>query len=465
MNNTAFWCYACNCYTYAGRKGLNPEYTCYNCNQTGFVEMRFIHQSNSQTSTTITPIESCYTPYSGSTFVGSYRQGMGMDPYQSLTTSYRNPLANSNIPTLSTESDTNNVPEFDKHMSQSTRNALYQSTDPYDFPETTMYPTIESPITTENNNNNTQRIGNGLIIESYTPEVHPASTWNPSSSLYAPCTLPNVPFNLFPSLEDIETNEDEQQQSGVFKRFWNKVAQTVTTPLEIPPQMGDPVDYLVGFVEGIGGAVTSGVENIQERVDNMLDEVSYTMVPDQRRFKGGTPPAAKTAIEKCPIVKITQLNVENDKECTICKEDWHLGEAALEMPCLHVFHEDCINPWLKLHNSCPICRYELKTENKKYERYRSQRIKVDGPEKLPPRVQQRYNISNVPNLHTIPQESRTEPVTQNNDFNSKQRIENAMQRSSLYYGIVDDTNNLENSLPIREISDESLEKRLARLMN
>ena len=28
-------------------------------------------------------------------------------------------------------------------------------------------------------------------------------------------------------------------------------------------------------------------------------------------------------------------------------------------PCEHVFHAECLEQWLKKHENCPICRFEL----------------------------------------------------------------------------------------------------------
>lgn len=76
-------------------------------------------------------------------------------------------------------------------------------------------------------------------------------------------------------------------------------------------------------------------------------------------FFAGPPPLAKDIIDAIPKVEISQQQVDTKLQCSVCWEDFLLKEVVNQLPCLHVYHETCIRPWLELHGTCPICRQNL----------------------------------------------------------------------------------------------------------
>ncbi|PQM39413.1 E3 ubiquitin-protein ligase Praja-1 [Prunus yedoensis var. nudiflora] len=59
------------------------------------------------------------------------------------------------------------------------------------------------------------------------------------------------------------------------------------------------------------------------------------------------------------------LNAMKDR---IASED-----PVRSLPCCHYYHQDCIVPWLGIRNTCPVCKYELPTDDPDYERSKCER--------------------------------------------------------------------------------------------
>ena len=73
----------------------------------------------------------------------------------------------------------------------------------------------------------------------------------------------------------------------------------------------------------------------------------------------------KEILDNMEISKIKDVEkLDNDKKkCTICLENYVNGDNTIALPCIHIFHADCIKTWLKNKTTCPMCKYEIKYEN------------------------------------------------------------------------------------------------------
>jgi hypothetical protein len=72
-----------------------------------------------------------------------------------------------------------------------------------------------------------------------------------------------------------------------------------------------------------------------------------------------------TYIDMIPIntTDIQYIEIEypgHDAECSICQDKYMDSETLFTWcslhPCEHKFHSKCIEPWIKSHNTCPLCR-------------------------------------------------------------------------------------------------------------
>ena len=76
-------------------------------------------------------------------------------------------------------------------------------------------------------------------------------------------------------------------------------------------------------------------------------------------------PTSEAIVSELPENQIDDINkLDNDKKnCVICMEDFKNGDKSTNLPCLHMFHTNCIQSWLKKQNTCPICKFKLTEDN------------------------------------------------------------------------------------------------------
>eukprot|EP01116_Phalansterium_solitarium_P013470 TRINITY_DN30835_c0_g1_i1.p1 TRINITY_DN30835_c0_g1~~TRINITY_DN30835_c0_g1_i1.p1 ORF type:complete len:300 (-),score=82.92 TRINITY_DN30835_c0_g1_i1:45-944(-) len=76
------------------------------------------------------------------------------------------------------------------------------------------------------------------------------------------------------------------------------------------------------------------------------------------------PGASKKVIQALPHGKFRQLDTAispADATCAICLGDYEEGEQLRYLPCEHHFHSDCVDQWLGMNKSCPLCKRLIDT--------------------------------------------------------------------------------------------------------
>ncbi|CAA7036717.1 unnamed protein product [Microthlaspi erraticum] len=125
--------------------------------------------------------------------------------------------------------------------------------------------------------------------------------------------------------------------------------------------------YEFYYDDGAGSGLRPLPESVSEILmgsgfERLLEQLSQIEASATGIGRSGNPPASKSAIESLPRVEISDCHMKAEANCAVCTEVFEAGTEGREMPCKHIFHGDCIVPWLSIRNSCPVCRFELPSD-------------------------------------------------------------------------------------------------------
>lgn len=143
------------------------------------------------------------------------------------------------------------------------------------------------------------------------------------------------------------------------RRIFTSILRDLGPPEQRPPGANGTHE---GFARGLrdilglfspANAVSGDAVYTQEALDRII-----TNLMDANPQSNAAPPATEQGLAGLDRRAVDEalLRGENNTECTICQDEVKIGETAAFLPCKHWFHDECVVPWLKAHNTCPICR-------------------------------------------------------------------------------------------------------------
>lgn len=165
-----------------------------------------------------------------------------------------------------------------------------------------------------------------------------------------------------------------------------------------------PNGFFATVVDSVVGSIASAADSVRREVDqhfhrsnNQSQSQSPVHSAPTNRTTAATaqnsptsaappapPPASAATLRQLPTVVVRPEDLRDDpanRACCICSEAIVVNQTAVRLPsCAHMFHPHCILPWLQAYRcTCPVCRYELPTDDAAYEIGRRERMASRQP--------------------------------------------------------------------------------------
>lgn len=142
---------------------------------------------------------------------------------------------------------------------------------------------------------------------------------------------------------------------------------------------GSLLDILASGAHGGGGGPRGQWGDYVLGQQGLDDIISQLM--EQTQGSNAPPPAEEDVIkglERFTLKDKERISKAKNTDCPTCTDDFLAStgeqesakaqetgeddkqqEELMSMPCGHIYHEDCLVPWLRLHGTCPVCRISI----------------------------------------------------------------------------------------------------------
>ena len=185
----------------------------------------------------------------------------------------------------------------------------------------------------------------------------------------------NKAKNIFKKEEEKKINIQKKEEnipkkiSNFFGNISNKISKTFNEiKEEFTPAKEENEENDENFLSNI--RIINRIRrnrNNDYRNDNNIDEllIRFEEEDDKQKESLFTEDDAKEILRFIPtsIIKEEKNKNDNNYKCVICLYEFKKGDKVSTLPCLHIFHIDCLKNWIIRNRSCPICKFDCSLDS------------------------------------------------------------------------------------------------------
>ena len=127
---------------------------------------------------------------------------------------------------------------------------------------------------------------------------------------------------------------------------------------ESEPEEGVTHDNTLVFYRG-NFINRNSERNSRDRV-NLIQLLNVIQMELRNNARPNLDAADPKAIANLPTHEFVRVPESSEgRTCMICIAQYEFGETVKTLPCIHMFHNECIDSWLEKCGLCPICKHSV----------------------------------------------------------------------------------------------------------